>query len=204
MIQNILYIRTFLESSSRFLLYRPLAGGMIDLWARRAPIRFLSQLTIMTTLKSRLQLSLLNRKKGRNLLEKGFTLVELMVVIVIVGILSGIALPSFLGQANKAKATECTTKVGSILSAFGADAAGNKVEALASAVAQAENETTTSEYCTIAAPTDAGNTGVLAISATGKDDLAGEYFAAGCVNSTTGSRELVTSTEAAPDAPTCA
>ena len=74
---------------------------MIDLWARRAPIRFLSQLTIMTTLKSRLQLSLLNRKKGRNLLEKGFTLVELMIVIVIVGVLSGVALPNFLGTPIK-------------------------------------------------------------------------------------------------------
>ena len=77
---------------------------MIDLWARRAPIRFLSQRTIMTTLKSRLQLSLLNRKKGRNLLEKGFTLVELMIVIVIVGVLSGVALPNFLGTRNKADA----------------------------------------------------------------------------------------------------
>ena len=39
----------------------------------------------MTSLNSKMQLALLNRKKGRNLLEKGFTLVELMVVIVIVG-----------------------------------------------------------------------------------------------------------------------
>lgn len=58
----------------------------------------------MTTLNSRLQLSLLNRKKGRNLLEKGFTLVELMIVIVIVGILSAVALPNFLGTRNKADA----------------------------------------------------------------------------------------------------
>ena len=38
----------------------------------------------MTTLNSKLQLALLNRKKRRNILEKGFTLVELMIVIVIV------------------------------------------------------------------------------------------------------------------------
>jgi len=60
----------------------------------------------MTTLNNRLQLALLNRKKGRNILEKGFTLVELMIVIVIVGILSAVALPNFLSQTERAKATE--------------------------------------------------------------------------------------------------
>merc|ERR1712100_904686 len=67
------------------------------------------QLLTMTSLNSKLQLALLNRKKGRNLLEKGFTLVELMIVIVIVGILSAVALPSFLSQAGKAKITEAET-----------------------------------------------------------------------------------------------
>ena len=65
----------------------------------------------MTTLNSRLQLALLNRKKGRNLIEKGFTLVELMIVIVIVGILSSVALPNFLSQSAKAKITEPLGKV---------------------------------------------------------------------------------------------
>ena len=59
----------------------------------------------MTTLNSRLQLALLNHKKGRNPLEKGFTLVELLIVVVILGILSAVALPAFLNQQNRAAAS---------------------------------------------------------------------------------------------------
>lgn len=39
-------------------------------------------------------------------LKQGFTLVELMVVIVIIGILAALAIPRFLGATNKTKVTE--------------------------------------------------------------------------------------------------
>ena len=45
---------------------------------------------------------------------EGFTLVELMIVIVIVGILSAIALPNFLNQTKKAAATEAKQQVSSV------------------------------------------------------------------------------------------
>ncbi len=69
----------------------------------------------MTSLNSKLQLALLNRKKGRNLLEKGFTLVELMIVIVIVGVLSAVALPNFLNQTGKAKGTEAKSQISAVM-----------------------------------------------------------------------------------------
>ena len=50
----------------------------------------------------------------KNLLQKGFTLVELMIVIVIVGILSAVAIPQFMKQTKKAVATEAVTQVSAI------------------------------------------------------------------------------------------
>ena len=44
---------------------------------------------------------------------KGFTLIELMVVIVIIGVLAALAIPKFMDAATKAKMSEIPTVVGS-------------------------------------------------------------------------------------------
>jgi type IV pilus assembly protein PilA len=61
-----------------------------------------------TELKAKFIQHLLGKKKDN----EGFTLLELLVVIIIIGILSAIALPSFLNQGAKAKQSEAKIYIG--------------------------------------------------------------------------------------------
>ncbi|MGV2831471.1 type IV pilin-like G/H family protein [Myxosarcina sp. GI1(2024)] len=46
--------------------------------------------------------------------DKGFTLVELLVVVVIVGVLAAVAIPNHLAQIGKARETEAKTSLGAL------------------------------------------------------------------------------------------
>ena len=57
-------------------------------------------------------------KKNRHVKQAGFTLIELMVVVVIIAILAGLIIPRFMGETDKAKQAKAKMQIESLESAL--------------------------------------------------------------------------------------
>ena len=99
---------------------------------------------------------MLQKMRGSN--QKGFTLIELMIVIAIIGILSAIAIPNFLSYRAKGQDTSAKTEASNFYSA---------------ALAEFADTGTAKTYDSATLPagfaknTDIGYGGSLAVAATG-------------------------------------
>lgn len=113
------------------------------------------------------------QRKGEALYSQklGFTLTELLTVVVIVGVLSAVALPSLLGQRRKAKLTECNSKIASTLKQAHADfqLKGSEDDAINAAISANSQSNKIGAFVYSIYRIDGANTNAVAVSTAATD-----------------------------------
>jgi prepilin-type N-terminal cleavage/methylation domain-containing protein len=110
-----------------------------------------------------------NKKQNR----KGFTMIELMVVVVVVGVLAAIAVPMYGKYVKNARVTEATAQIGEIITSAKAYAAENgDWPALGEGMLDAAPATDNFTYTVTGADGDA-TTDAYTVTATGANNMAG-------------------------------
>lgn len=118
-----------------------------------------------------------------------------MIVVVIVGILSAVALPNFLSQTDKAKATEATTKISALLKEAHAEYQFDGVVAnVTTAMAGSKKTATDVGNFTYTYPTIAKDSTIFNVLATGNSNDAAlkDKLMYGCIDLSKGDPDIST------------
>lgn len=111
---------------------------------------------------------------------KGFTLIELMIVVVVVGILASIALPSYSSYVQRSKITEATTNLSSLRVSMEQWYQDNRTYLNGTACGVAMPSGAAVKYFTF---TCAATAGTYLITATGTSGMAGFSYTIDQANS---------------------